>query len=216
VNRRSGSSGAVSVDYSMADGPSGNVAVAGEDYVAETATLDFANGETQKQFQVTLIDDNNPGPSPVYFNVYIVNPTQMSTIDPDADKVTIGVEEDDGVDNGDDCEIFCNDLCFIATAAYGSPMDSHVESLRRFRDDVLMQFAAGKAFVAAYYRYSPPVADFIAARGSLRALTRAALWPLVFSIEHPGLAAGSLFLALLGMNLRRRWRRISQASAESE
>lgn len=215
VNRRSGSSGPVSVDYSMADGASGNVAVAGEDYAAETATLDFADGETQKQFQVTLIDDNNSGPSPVYFNVYIVNPTQKSTIDPDADKVTIGVVEDDGVNNGDDCEVFCNDLCFVATAAYGSPMDSHVESLRQFRDEVLMRFSAGKAFVAAYYRYSPPVADFIADRESLRALTRAALWPLVFSIEHPGLALGSLTFALLGMNLRRRRRRNSQTPADS-
>jgi len=203
VNRRQGSSGAVTVDYSMADGASGNAAVAGEDYVAETATLDFADGETSKQFQVTLIDDNNSGPSPVYFNVYIVNPTGKSSVDPDADVVTIGVEEDDGVSDGDDCQIFCNDLCFIATAAYGSAMDRHVVSLRGFRDDVLMHFGAGRAFVAAYYRYSPPVADFIATRDSLRALTRAALWPLVFTIEHPGAAMTVLVLMLLGLNLRR-------------
>jgi len=212
VNRRQGSSGAVTVDYSMADGATGNKAVAGEDYVAETATLDFADGETQKQFQVTLIDDNNSGPSPVYFNVYIVNSTQKSSIDPEADVITIGVVEDDGEDNNDDCEIFCNDLCFIATAAYGSPMDSHVASLRRFRDEVLMRFGAGQAFVAAYYRYSPPVADFIAAREPLRVLTRAALWPLVFTIEHPGLALGALGFALLGVNLGRRRRRTSPST----
>jgi len=203
VNRRHGSSGAVTVDYSTADGASGNAAIAGEDYVAETATLDFADGETSKQFQVTLIDDNNSGPPTVYFNVYIVNPTGLSSVDPDAGVVTIGVEEDDGVDDGDDCKIFCNDLCFIATAAYGSAMDSHVVSLRGFRDDVLMRFGAGRAFVAAYYRYSPPVADFIAKRDGLRALTRAALWPLVFTIEHPGAAMMGLVLMLLGLNLRR-------------
>ncbi len=215
VNRRSGSSGTVTVDYSMADGATGNKAVAGEDYVAETATLDFADGETLKQFQVTLIDDNNSGPSPVYFNVYIVNPTDKSSIDPDGDTVTIGVVEDDGVSNEDDCEIFCNDLCFVATAAYGSPMDRHVESLRRFRDEVLMHFGAGRAFVKAYYRYSPPVADFIAAREPLRALTRGVLWPLVFAIEHPGLSLGGLCLALLGLNLGRRRRRMSVSTTHS-
>jgi hypothetical protein len=211
VNRRSGSSGAVTVDYSMADGPTGNKAVAGENYVAETATLDFGDGETAKQFQVTLIDDNNPGPSPVYFNVFIVNPTDKSSVDPDAATVTIGVEEDDGTDNDDDCSVFCNSLCFIATAAYGSPLDSHVASLRRFRDEVLMRFSAGRAFVAAYYQYSPPVADFIAAREPLRALTRAALWPLVFTIEHPGFALFALGFGLLGVNLGFRRKRNLQS-----
>lgn len=211
VNRRGGSTGAVTVDYSMADGATGNMAVAGEDYVAETQTLDFADGETVQQFLVMLIDDDNSGPSPVYFNVYIVNPTQMSSIDPDADTVTIGVVEDDGVDNDDDCQIFCNSLCFIATAAYGSPMDRHVASLRRFRDEVLMRFGAGRAFVEAYYRYSPPVADFIAARESLRTVTRGALWPLVFTIEHPAVTLGTLLVGLLGLNLGRRRRRTPTA-----
>lgn len=41
----------------------------------------------------------------------------------------------------------------------------------------------------AVYRYSPPVADFIADRSSLRTIVRVLLAPIVFTIENPALAA---------------------------
>ena len=41
--------------------------------------------------------------------------------------------------------------CFIATAVYGDANAPQVQALRNFRDEVLMQNAAGKAFVAFYY-----------------------------------------------------------------
>ena len=69
--------------------------------------------------------------------------------------------------------------CFIATAAYGSPFESHVKILRNFRDVYLLPNAVGHAFVDAYYRYSPKAAAFIADHESLRAVTRAALLPVV-------------------------------------
>jgi len=34
--------------------------------------------------------------------------------------------------------------------------------LRKFRDNVLLQSRPGTAFVDFYYKYSPPIADFIA------------------------------------------------------
>jgi hypothetical protein len=69
--------------------------------------------------------------------------------------------------------------CFIATAAYGSLMEPHVKILRDFRDKILLNNALGKGFVQAYYRYSPPIADFISKHDNLRAVVRLSLLPLV-------------------------------------
>jgi hypothetical protein len=43
----------------------------------------------------------------------------------------------------------------------------------------LLNGSTGKAFVAFYYKYSPPVADYIAQRGWLRAVVRTLLLPVV-------------------------------------
>jgi len=69
--------------------------------------------------------------------------------------------------------------CFIATAAYGSPMQPSVKILREFRDRFLLNRAAGKGFVRLYYKYSPPIANFIANHDSLRAMIRLGLLPFI-------------------------------------
>lgn len=69
--------------------------------------------------------------------------------------------------------------CFIATAAFGSPMQPHVALLRKFRDMVLLPSDLGKRFVAAYYHYSPPAAQFISRHEELKPLVRMALYPLI-------------------------------------
>jgi chitodextrinase len=69
--------------------------------------------------------------------------------------------------------------CFIATAAYGSPMASDVRYLRAFRDQYLLTNKFGQWFVGQYYRLSPPLADELRAHEGWRAVVRVTLSPLV-------------------------------------
>jgi len=72
-----------------------------------------------------------------------------------------------------------NDDCFIATAAFGSPMEPQVRFLREFRDRFLMSNRPGRAFLNLYYRFSPPLARFIAGHEGLRLTVRWTLLPVV-------------------------------------
>ena len=62
--------------------------------------------------------------------------------------------------------------CFIATAAYGTETAAELNTLRDFRDQVLLKNPLGSRFVEAYYRVSPPIADVIAESDFLRAIVR--------------------------------------------
>ncbi|MBN1445452.1 MAG: hypothetical protein JW957_05040 [Candidatus Omnitrophica bacterium] len=73
--------------------------------------------------------------------------------------------------------------CFIATAAYGTPMAAEVVKLRNFRDSHLLKNKAGRAFVRWYYRHSPPVAEYIRQRKVARMLVRAGLRPLLWILS---------------------------------
>ena len=82
---------------------------------------------------------------------------------------------------GDGIDSNCNgdDNCFIATAAFGTGMQGKIEILRAFRDRCLMNSEAGEAFVEAYYRFSPPIAEYISSRAWLRSLVSTFLLPVV-------------------------------------
>jgi hypothetical protein len=69
--------------------------------------------------------------------------------------------------------------CFIATAAFGTPLEKHVQILRDFRDRFLLTTSAGQAFVKFYYEVSPPIAGKIAQSEGLRFITRGSLMPFV-------------------------------------
>jgi hypothetical protein len=69
--------------------------------------------------------------------------------------------------------------CFIATAAFGSYLHPYVEVLTSFRDSFLNTNAAGRSFVAWYYRISPPVANAIQTNETAKAVVRILLIPAV-------------------------------------
>ena len=86
--------------------------------------------------------------------------------------------------------------CFIATAAFGSPMAPEVALLRAFRDSCLLTNSPGRLFVEFYYWISPPIADFISRDENLRQITRIILWPLVNGVKNPTAAVAVIMTAL--------------------
>lgn len=69
--------------------------------------------------------------------------------------------------------------CFVATAAFDSPLAAEVGVLRRFRDRLLMPSAPGRALVAAYYRHGEAAADWLRSHAWARSTVRALLTPIV-------------------------------------
>lgn len=95
--------------------------------------------------------------------------------------------------------------CFIATAAYGSPLAGDLDTFRSFRDAVLLKTAVGAAAVDLYYTVSPSIADQVAAHPALAALVRMVLTPIAWGLESPVLAALALVLAFAAaMKIRRK------------
>ena len=66
-------------------------------------------------------------------------------------------------------------FCFVATAVYGSYEHPSVLILRRFRDERLRSHAAGRIFIAFYYRFGPRLARVVVAHSRLRSVLRGVL-----------------------------------------
>ena len=69
--------------------------------------------------------------------------------------------------------------CFIATAAFGSPLAGQVKILRQFRDRYLLTNAPGQKFVTWYYRNGPVAANFIKDKPLVKMTVQLALYPLI-------------------------------------
>jgi len=69
--------------------------------------------------------------------------------------------------------------CFIASAAFGSPLEPEVDSLRRFRHKILEPNKMGHLMVRTYYVVSPPIARGVLRSDTLRSMVRALLHPII-------------------------------------
>jgi len=118
---------------------------------------------TQLTAQITAADVATAGS----YSVTVHNP--VANTDSEAQTFTVRTSSSGGGGGS----------CFIATAAYGTPMAEDVRYLRAFRDQHLLDNDAGRWFVKQYYSLSPPVADYIREREGLKSLVRAGLAPLV-------------------------------------
>ena len=90
--------------------------------------------------------------------------------------------------------------CFIATAAYGSPLHPHLDILRDFRDTYLMPNKLGCKLVDLYYMYSPYIAELIAKHKALKVIVRNQLVPLVafsYSMIHFGPIITTVILSFI-------------------
>jgi hypothetical protein len=90
--------------------------------------------------------------------------------------ITVSTEGGNAIDAGSSGS---GSSCFIATAAYGTPMAIEIDTLREVRDSYLLNNVIGSAFVDTYYRISPTLADSVAKSPTLAFIVRALLTPIV-------------------------------------
>jgi very-short-patch-repair endonuclease len=79
--------------------------------------------------------------------------------------------------------IIANEGCFIATAAFGTPMAQEIRALRRFRDLKMKPNLVGRYFIIFYYEASPPLARVIARSKCMKAFVRLNLKQIIRFLE---------------------------------
>lgn len=125
------------------------------------------------------------------------------TMDSDKEVQANFIAESDEEDG--DNKPFWDNLCFIATAAYGSPLHPHVQVLRDFRDKCLMPYKPGRILVKLYYRLSPPIAKIISKHTVFRTAVRISIYPLVgFSylmIRFGAVSTSVLFVFIFALSI---------------
>ncbi len=108
--------------------------------------------------------------------------------------VSTGDDETDDSTNGKKSN------CFIATAAFGSPMHPYVKTIRDFKNRYLMSSKLGSAIINLYYKYSPLAVNIIEKHKPLKFVVRAGLLPFIafcYSMLHFGPIITAFMLALI-------------------
>ena len=119
-------------------------------------------------------DDVQPGEEPPAAGDDVVTPP-MAVDDAVASPPAEEAEEDD------------QGGCLIATAAHGTELAPQVQLLREVRDNTLMTTESGRAFMsafsAAYYSFSPQVADLERSHPALRQAVAALVAPMLYALS---------------------------------
>jgi hypothetical protein len=92
-----------------------------------------------------------------------------------------------------------SDGCFIATAAFGTPLASEIDALRGARDQYMLSNAFGALFADAYYRLSPPIAASVAQNEALKSTVRVALVPVIGLSRWLLASPASVLVALVAL-----------------
>ena len=90
--------------------------------------------------------------------------------------------------------------CFIASAAYGSVLDSRLKVFRAFRGLILLRSSWGRAFNQMYYKYGPYGARFLNENPWIKPVVRVTLWPALLFAKlslDVGMVTASILMILL-------------------
>lgn len=83
--------------------------------------------------------------------------------------------------------------CFIATAVYGTYTHPDLTVLRGFRDNSLSKTPVGKAFIAAYYKYGPTIANVVKDSYLMRCVFSVPVKGMVYLVKKTKSDKGSVF-----------------------
>ena len=153
---------------------------------------------------------------PVQSMVVLANPTtaKLTFVADAPGDFVVGLVVNDGTLNSKQANVVVtvqnapasdtsNSNCFIATAAFGSPLAPQVQLLREVRDTYLLPYGPGRVLVDWYYAVSPGVAGVISRSETLRAVVRFALMPLLgwatLALWSPAIGLGVPLLPIVGV-----------------
>lgn len=73
--------------------------------------------------------------------------------------------------------------CFIATAAFGTPLANEIDVLRIIRDKHIKRTQFGQEVVQTYYRISPPISNAVAKSPILRRIIRDSVRSVLYVLK---------------------------------
>jgi hypothetical protein len=178
-------------DFSILVAPEKNVVVGAQATMA--VIVQSLGGFT---LPVTLSATGIPGGVTVSFNPNPVTPpgggavesTMLVSASQDATRgtFTILVIGSDGTRTRNATLILRVSACLIATATYGSELSPEVNTLRDFRDTVVLRSYLGSNFMqvfdAWYYSFSPQVAREIDSSNAAKQVFKIGLYPTIMSL----------------------------------